>query len=99
MTQDEIKELLAPIEKRYEEVRAKLKSINEAMAKPIPEPRVEMQFENLMGQLHAYQYVITELLSRQLNIAKAECNLEIEKNEKKTQEVMKFHEENKLINS
>jgi hypothetical protein len=95
MTQNEIRELLEPIEKSYDEVRAKLFSLRKEdyITKKglalIPDPeRFERHKENLMGQIHAYQHVITNLVSCQLNIAVMECNAEIEKNEQKTKSIL-----------
>ena len=59
MKQEEIKELLAPIEAEYALVMEKLGKVN---------PEDTARFENLLGQSKAYQSVISHLLNRVIEI-------------------------------
>jgi hypothetical protein len=59
MKQEEIKELLAPIEVEYALVMEKVGKVN---------PEDTAHFENLLGQSKAYQSVISHLLNRIIEI-------------------------------
>jgi hypothetical protein len=59
MKQEEIKELLAPIEAEYALVMEKLGKVN---------PEDAARFENLLGRSKAYQSVISHLLNRIIEI-------------------------------
>jgi hypothetical protein len=73
MTQTEIQSLLTPIEKRYEEVREKLKLLKRERFRD--EQTYERYKENLMGQILAYQDAVSTLLSAKLNLAFEELNV------------------------
>jgi hypothetical protein len=59
MNQEEIKELLVPIEAEYGLVMENLKKVN---------PEDVARLENLLGQAKAYQSVISHLLNRIIEI-------------------------------
>lgn len=70
MTQNEIKELLQPIEEKYQAVRLRLESLkkeNFANAELYKQCQ-----ENLLGQEWAYQFSIMSLQSKIMNLAFAE---------------------------
>ncbi len=73
MTQDDIQSILNPLEKKYDAVRGRLNTLQKEDY--YSEDAFNLYQQNLIGQVHAYQQIIRELLDIKMRIALRECNV------------------------